>query len=100
VKEDLCEPRVPVPVQGVCYQVRNRADKRQRLAILSQVSAYFNPSEMAAVMGPSGSGAHCAPAHLARPKSDSAAAPAVLVQLAAHSHWHSRCAAASTGSAS
>ncbi len=93
--KESSEPQVRVPVQGVCYQVRNRADKRQRLAILSQVSAYFNPSEMAAVMGPSGSGAPALCAHATcRPTSDSAASPAV------RSHWHSRCAAAPTGSTS
>ncbi len=70
VKEGRSEPKVPVPVQGVCYQVRNRADKRQRLAILSQVSAYFNPSEMAAVMGPSGSGAPAPCAHVPCPPSE------------------------------
>ena len=43
--------------QGATYQVRNRTDKRQRLSILTDVSAYFSPAEMSAVMGPSGSGA-------------------------------------------
>ena len=43
-------------LQGASYQVRNRADKRQQLSILSDVTAYFSPVEMAAVMGPSGSG--------------------------------------------
>ena len=37
--------------------MKNRADKRHWLPILTDVSAYFNPVEMAAVMGPSGSGA-------------------------------------------
>ncbi|KAK9845354.1 hypothetical protein WJX81_004187 [Elliptochloris bilobata] len=42
--------------EGATYQVKNRADKRQRLSILTDVSAYFSPVEMSAVMGPSGSG--------------------------------------------
>lgn len=46
-----------VCAQGATYQVRSRADKRQRLSILTDVSAYFSPAEMSAVMGPSGSGA-------------------------------------------
>ena len=46
-----------VCAQGATYQVRSRADKRQRLSILTNVSAYFSPAEMSAVMGPSGSGA-------------------------------------------
>ena len=46
-----------VRTQGATYQVRNRVDKRQRLSILTDVSAYFSPAEMSAVMGPSGSGA-------------------------------------------
>ena len=43
--------------QGATYQVRSRADKRQRLSILTDVSTYFSPAQMSAVMGPSGSGA-------------------------------------------
>ena len=43
--------------QGATYHVRNRTDKRQRLSILTDVSAYFSPVKMSAVMGPSGSGA-------------------------------------------
>ena len=43
--------------QDVHYIVRNSANKREKLSILSGVSGYFNPGEMAAVMGPSGSGA-------------------------------------------
>ena len=53
----------PLPYQGtrvtfqdVEYIVRNQANRREKLKILSQVSGYFNPGEMAAVMGPSGSG--------------------------------------------
>ena len=44
-------------VQDVHYIVKNQANKREKLSILSGVSGYFNPGEMAAVMGPSGSGA-------------------------------------------
>jgi len=43
-------------LQDVYYIVKNQADKRSKLAILQGVSGYFNPGEMAAVMGPSGSG--------------------------------------------
>lgn len=41
------------------YIVKNQADKRSKVAILQGVSGYFNPGEMAAVMGPSGSGGCC-----------------------------------------
>ena len=41
-----------VCAQGATYQVRSRADKRQRLSILTDVSAYFSPAEMSAVMDP------------------------------------------------
>ena len=44
-------------MQDVFYIVKNQADKRSKLAILQGVSGFFNPGEMAAVMGPSGSGA-------------------------------------------
>ena len=43
-------------VQDLYYIVRNQANKREKLAILTGVSGHFNPGEMAAVMGPSGSG--------------------------------------------
>jgi hypothetical protein len=43
--------------QDVYYIVKNRANKAERLSILSGVSGFFRPGEMAAVMGPSGSGA-------------------------------------------
>lgn len=43
--------------QDVYYIVRNQANKKEKLAILNGISGYFNPGEMAAVMGPSGSGA-------------------------------------------
>ena len=45
------------PMQDVYYIVKNQANKREKLSILSGVSGFFNPGEMAAVMGPSGSGA-------------------------------------------
>ena len=45
-----------MPSQDVYYIVKNQADKRSKVAILQGVSGYFNPGEMAAVMGPSGSG--------------------------------------------
>lgn len=38
------------------YIVRNQANKKEKISILHGVSGYFNPGEMAAVMGPSGSG--------------------------------------------
>lgn len=46
-------------LQDVYYIVKNQADKRSKVAILQGVSGYFNPGEMAAVMGPSGSGDCC-----------------------------------------
>lgn len=42
--------------QDVYYIVRNQANKKEKISILHGVSGYFNPGEMAAVMGPSGSG--------------------------------------------
>lgn len=43
-------------MQDVSYIVKDRAGARSKLAILQGVSGYFNPGEMAAIMGPSGSG--------------------------------------------
>ena len=45
-----------VSFQDVDYIVRNQANRKEKLKILSQVSGFFNPGEMVAVMGPSGSG--------------------------------------------
>ncbi|KAK9906864.1 hypothetical protein WJX75_009364 [Coccomyxa subellipsoidea] len=45
-----------VTFQDVYYIVKNQANKREKISILHGVSGYFNPGEMAAVMGPSGSG--------------------------------------------
>lgn len=47
-----------VTFQDVDYIVKNQANRKEKLKILSQVSGFFNPGEMAAVMGPSGSGEH------------------------------------------
>ena len=52
-------PRLFLLSQDVYYIVKNQADKRSKVAILQGVSGYFNPGEMAAVMGPSGSGGCC-----------------------------------------
>ena len=38
------------------YIVKDRAGRCSKLAVLQGVSGYFNPGEMAAIMGPSGSG--------------------------------------------
>ena len=38
------------------YLVKNRANSNEKLALLKQISGYYLPGEMAAVMGPSGSG--------------------------------------------
>ena len=43
-------------LQNIVYTVTNRADKKSRLAILKDVSGFFNQAQMTAVMGPSGSG--------------------------------------------
>ena len=48
-------------LQDVFYIVKNQANKREKLSILSGVSGYFGPGEMTAVMGPTGSGEN--PAH-------------------------------------
>ncbi len=45
-----------VTFQDVDYIVRNQANRKEKLKILCQVSGFFNPGEMVAVMGPSGSG--------------------------------------------
>jgi ABC-type polar amino acid transport system ATPase subunit len=37
-------------------QVRNRAKRSEKLRLLQDVNALFQPSSMAAIMGPSGSG--------------------------------------------
>jgi ABC-type lipoprotein export system ATPase subunit len=42
--------------QNLDYVVQNRARKSEKLAILKNLSGFFQPAEMAAVMGPSGSG--------------------------------------------
>ena len=49
-------PGTRVTFQDVDYLVRNRANRKQKIKILCQVSGFFNPGEMVAVMGPSGSG--------------------------------------------
>ena len=43
-------------LQDVSYAVKDRRNRRGRLTILQGVSGFFSPGEMAAVMGPSGSG--------------------------------------------
>ena len=46
----------PCHLQDVSYVVKDRRNRRSRLTILQGVSGFFSPGEMAAVMGPSGSG--------------------------------------------
>lgn len=43
-------------MQDVRYTVVNSQNKKEKIDILKGVSGYFNPGEMAALMGPSGSG--------------------------------------------
>lgn len=45
--------------QDVKYTVVNSQNKKEKIDILKGVSGYFNPGEMAALMGPSGSGTCC-----------------------------------------
>ena len=42
---------------GDLMQVRNRAKRSEKLNLLIDVSALFQPASMTAIMGPSGSGA-------------------------------------------
>lgn len=46
-------------MQDVRYTVVNSQNKKEKIEILKGVSGYFNPGEMAALMGPSGSGMCC-----------------------------------------
>ena len=43
-------------LQNIVYTVNNRAEKKAKLDILKNISGFFNPAQMTAVMGPSGSG--------------------------------------------
>ena len=45
-----------ITFQNLTYMVQNRANKSEKLAILKGISGYYLSGEMAAVMGPSGSG--------------------------------------------
>ena len=45
-----------VTFQNLEYIVRNRAKRTEKLAILKGIAGFYLPAEMAAVMGPSGSG--------------------------------------------
>ncbi|KAK9804269.1 hypothetical protein WJX72_004137 [[Myrmecia] bisecta] len=45
-----------ITFQHLIYQVRNRANKTEKISILKDVSGFLNPSQMTAVMGPSGCG--------------------------------------------
>lgn len=47
---------MPVTFKDVRYTVVNSQNKKEKIDILKGVSGYFNPGEMAALMGPSGSG--------------------------------------------
>ena len=42
--------------KDLTYLVRNQANKNEKLALLKGISGFYRPGEMAAVMGPSGSG--------------------------------------------
>jgi ABC-type transport system involved in cytochrome bd biosynthesis fused ATPase/permease subunit len=43
-------------VQDVSYEVADRAKRGSRVTILRHLSGFFNPRELAAIMGPTGSG--------------------------------------------
>ena len=45
-----------VTFQDVVYTVRHHKDRSQRVNILKGISGAFRPGQMAATMGPSGSG--------------------------------------------
>lgn len=42
--------------QDITYTVKDRGRKKGDVTILREVSGYFSPLQMTAVMGPSGSG--------------------------------------------
>ena len=50
--------------KDLTYVVRNQANKNEKLALLKGISGFYLPGEMAAVMGPSGSGAFFAFSYL------------------------------------
>ncbi|KAK9808412.1 hypothetical protein WJX73_002001 [Symbiochloris irregularis] len=53
---DTLGHQMRVTFSNIEYLVQNRANKREKLAILKDVSGFLNYGEMTAVMGPSGSG--------------------------------------------
>ena len=50
------KPSLPVVVQDVSYEVRDRSRKDARATLLREVSAAFPPGRVSALMGPSGAG--------------------------------------------
>lgn len=53
---ELTHRGMRITFRDLRYVVRNRANKSEKLSILKGISGFYLPAEMAAVMGPSGSG--------------------------------------------
>lgn len=51
----MMPPLLPSP-QDVSYTVINSQNSKEKLTILHSISGYLKPGDMAALMGPSGSG--------------------------------------------
>lgn len=53
---ELSHSGMRITFQNLEYLVRNRQKRMEKLPILRNISGFYLPSEMSAVMGPSGSG--------------------------------------------
>jgi len=53
---ELSHSGMRITFRNLEYLVRNRSNRSEKLPILKGVSGFYLPAEMAAVMGPSGSG--------------------------------------------
>jgi ABC-type glutathione transport system ATPase component len=51
--------RRPRRAQNVSYTVINSQNKKEKISLLQSVTGYLKPGDMAALMGPSGSGERC-----------------------------------------
>lgn len=50
---------VLLALQGLTYTVKSSFEKGKMLKLLDNVTGYFEPGEMCALMGPSGRGVGC-----------------------------------------